>query len=122
MSELTWAEKAKAKAEASKANSKIGETSHPKLKKKAGRKKSLVERKSLMLSTSDFQAKQIKQLEISMTMNGLELKRGRSETVELAVTYLLNELKNEETNRGAVAWLGALIGAEETWIEELKGD
>jgi hypothetical protein len=120
MSGLSWAEKAKAKAADSKASSKLGEASHPKLKKKAGRKKSLVERKSLMLSTSDYQAKQIKQLEVALTVNGLDVKRGRSETVELAVAYLLRQLKDEDTARGVIIWLGAVVGAEDAWTEEQK--
>ncbi len=115
-----WSEKAKLNAAKSKAQSKIGEASHPELNKKAGRKKSIVERKNVMLSLSEYQTKQIANLELLLKINDIDIKRGRSETVELAIAYLTRQMKDPETVKNTASWIGGVVGMEEKLAEEQK--
>ncbi|MBS0045137.1 hypothetical protein KFE26_23090 [Shewanella sp. M16] len=94
---------------------KLGTKTH---KKKSGRKKSIVSRSSLMMVTSDWQATQFKKLETALIQNGIEISRGRSQTLELAAAYLLHSLKDEESKGGVIAWLSAINGLEERMAEQ----
>lgn len=94
---------------------KIGTKTH---KQKSGRKKSIVSRSSLMMVTSKWQASQFKKLEIALITNGIDISRGRSQTLELAASYLMHVLSDEEKKKNALYWLSEINNLEERMAEQ----
>ena len=93
-----WATKAKLNT----IGKSLGEVSHLETvvvqpSKKPGRKKSRVERKTqALLNFSEYQNDKLDTLVLKLKLAGVKVKRGRSETVELALALVETMLKTDE--------------------------
>ena len=72
------------------------------VKKKAGRPRSKIIREQTMLSLSAYQEKQFDTALGLLMINGIKIKRGRSETAELAIRVLNTLLQNDATKAQAM--------------------
>ena len=81
---------------------------------KPGPKEAKVERKSVGFKISNVRNGDIDKLEIALKSAGLPLTRGRSETVELAVSILLHLLSQPENKEQIVDLLSKNIANEDS--------
>ncbi len=66
--------------------------------KKSGRPKSIIKRKQTMFSLSEYQLEKLSRVEGKLKAEGVKIKRGRSETLELALA-LMDMMLSEETRK-----------------------
>ncbi len=101
---------------------KLGEESHPvsapvKQAKKAGRPKSLIQRKKVLLNMSEAQDLNLTILEGQLKSARVPISRGRSETVELALSLLGVMLHSEDKRAFALSVINDYVGLEEKMLE-----
>ncbi|MGI2049926.1 hypothetical protein [Shewanella oncorhynchi] len=115
----SWA----ATAQQNTVGKKLGEESHPvkppvQQAKKAGRPRSLIERKKVLLNMSEAQNERLTRIEGQLKAAGIGVTRGRSETVELALALLEVMLHSEEQRPYAMTILKDSVGQEERMLEQ----
>lgn len=81
--------------------------------KKLGRPKSAIKRKPAMFSLSEYQTRQFAKAEGKLKAEGLQIKRSRSETAELAIALLLNLLDSEHDKSYTLELIKQHINYEE---------
>lgn len=111
------------KAQQNTVGKQLGEESHPvkpqvKPTRKAGRPKSPIERKKVLLNMSEAQNEKLTVLEGQLKAAGVGITRGRSETVELALALLEVMLHSEDQRPYAMSVLKDSAGKEERMLEQ----
>ncbi|MGL6124687.1 MAG: hypothetical protein ACRC1W_17190 [Shewanella sp.] len=82
--------------------------------KKTGPKPSLVKRELKSFRISNYQSDKLDELELLLKTEGLTCKRGRSETVELAINLAITLIKDHKNGiKGGKVWsIGVLKDIE----------
>ncbi|GIU51920.1 hypothetical protein TUM4438_43150 [Shewanella sairae] len=82
-------------------------------RKKPGPKKSVVLRKNRIIKISDNRSNDIDTLEAKLKNLGIPLTRGRSETIELALSVLNSMIENPDKSLNGEQWIN--------YVKEITG-